>query len=56
VFPIVAGLFDLAPNLNMIPLVPTALNFVGLFLCHKEYGQAPTQQSVNDQESSRKVA
>lgn len=56
VFPILAGLFDLAPNLNMIPLAPTALNFLGAFLCYKEYNQVPAQHSVTAHESPRKVA
>ena len=34
-FPIMGAIFDLAPTINMIPLVASVLNIVGLVLCFK---------------------
>lgn len=32
IFPVLAGLFDLTPGLNYIPLIPTALNILAIIL------------------------
>ena len=56
IFPLVAAVFDLAPNLNMIPLVPTAFNALGIFLCNKEYGLSLTQVKSEEKKHIREVA
>lgn len=45
-FPIMAGIFDLAPTLNLIPLIPSILNIVALVISFKAITQYTSTRTL----------
>lgn len=51
-FPIVAAIFDLAPALNLIPLIPTVMHLLAIILAVKGTTVVRIEQQAIDQHSS----